>query len=149
MKLLPEFLKAIHEEAQGESLDRTTRVGCVILRKDCAAEEGIFSVNAFPTGTRTDVEERYTRPLKLKWTEHAERNAIFEAAKQGLPLAGAVMYLPWYPCADCARAIIQSGIVELVCHEPNWNAENWGEDFKIAAQMLSEAGVKQTFVEKL
>lgn len=144
-----EFLKAITEEAQKTSLDRSTRVGCVILRKGAPAEEGIFAANSFPEGVHVEVEARHERPAKYKWTEHAERNAIYVAARHGLATEGATMYLPWYPCADCARAIIQCGIAELVCYEPNWNDKTWGEDFKIAAQMLSEAGVKQTFEEKL
>jgi deoxycytidylate deaminase len=57
------------------------------------------------------------------------------------------MFLPWYPCVDCARAIIQSGIRELVCYKPDFNDPKWGEDFKIAARMFSEAGIVETFEE--
>lgn len=143
-----ELLRAIREEANEYGTDRSTRVGCVILRPN-DPEHSIYGMNSFAEGVDTEIDERHERPAKYKWTEHAERNAIYHAARTGTPIEGAVMYLPWYPCADCARAIIQCGLKELICYEPNWNDKTWGEDFKIAAQMLSEAGVKQTFEEKL
>ena len=39
-------------------------------------------------------------------------------------------YLPWYPCMDCARALVQAGIVELIAVEPDLADPKWGEDFK-------------------
>jgi len=61
------------------------------------------------------------RPAKYRWTEHAERNAIFSAARMGVSIVGATMYLPWFPCAECARAIVQSGIGALVAYQPGEN----------------------------
>jgi len=37
----------------------------------------------------------------------------------GVSIAGATMYLPWFPCAECARAIVQSGIGALVAYRPD------------------------------
>lgn len=55
---------------------------------------------------------------KYMYVEHAEKNAIFNAAKKGISLNGSVMYLyserGYYPCCDCARAIIQSGIKKVI-----------------------------------
>jgi len=51
------------------------------------------------------------------------------------------MYLRWFPCTDCARAIIQSGITDLVCSIPDFKDERWGEDFKISFEMLKECGI--------
>jgi dCMP deaminase len=59
--------------------------------------------NGFPRGADDDLEARHARPAKHKWTEHAERNAIFAAARAGIPIDGCTMYLPWFPCMDCAR----------------------------------------------
>jgi dCMP deaminase len=55
------------------------------------------------------------------------------------------MYLSWYPCADCARAIIQSGIVEVIGIEPDWDHPRWGTDFEVTRTLLYEAGVKVRF----
>lgn len=45
--------------------------------------------------------------------EHAERNAIFDAARNGIAVGGQRMYTTHAPCLECARAIIQAGIVHV------------------------------------
>ncbi len=97
--------------------------------------------NGFPRVVNDDIDERHERPIKYKWTEHAERNAIYNAAAKGIPLLNSIMHLAWYPCSDCARAIIQSGIKKIVCIEPDWDDQNWKEDFAISKEMLNEAFV--------
>ena len=57
------------------------------------------------------------------------------------------MYLPWFPCMDCARAIVQAGIVELIAIEPDLTDSQWGGDFQSATELLAEAGVAVRFVE--
>lgn len=103
--------------------------------------------NGFPRHVNDNVDERHQRPAKYKWTEHAERNAIYNAASVGIPTEGCRMYLPWYPCADCARAIIQASIYEIICIEPNWNDPIWKDDFAIVPVMLEEGGVLVRFYE--
>lgn len=88
-----------------------------------------------------DVEARHQRPAKYKWVEHAERNACYAAARIGVSLLGCTAYIPWYPCADCARALIQVGISTLVCYEPDWNDPVWKDDFAIVAEMLGESPI--------
>lgn len=121
------------------SKDQSRKVGCVIV----GSRNEILSTgfNGFPRGVNDDIETRHQRPAKYQWTEHCERNAIFNAASTGTKLHGAVMFLPWYPCVPCARAIIQSGIAELVCIEPDWNDATWKDDFAIVPGLLSEGNV--------
>src|SRR3954447_3751356 len=94
----------------GWSKDRSRKVGCVIV----GAHNEVRSTgyNGFPRGVCDDEDYRHDRPMKYRWTEHAERNAIYSAARIGVPLEGCRMFLPWFPCMDCARAIVQAGIVE-------------------------------------
>jgi dCMP deaminase len=127
----------------GWSKDRSTKVGCVII----APDRGIISTgyNGFPRGVDDTIEARHERPAKYKYTEHAERNAIYAAAKRGVTLQGSTMVLPWFPCAHCAMAIVQSGIRELVAIEPNLQDPRWGEDFKVATEILSEGGIAVRF----
>jgi len=96
------------------SNDEKTHVGAVIL----SPEGTIISVgaNSLTRGV-PNTPEVQERPEKYYWFEHAERNAIFEAAKLGIPLEGSVMYTNGIPCVDCARAIVQSGIKEVVYDE--------------------------------
>jgi len=52
------------------------------------------------------------------------------------------MYTTMFPCADCARAIIQCGIKKIISPTPDVNHEKWGEHFKAAMVMLEEAKVE-------
>lgn len=122
------------------SKDRSRGVGCVIVGPHNELRSSGF--NGFPRGVDDEPEYRHQRPLKYKWTEHAERNAIYNAARVGTPLESCRMYLPWFPCMDCARAIIQSGISELICIEPDWSDPQWAEDFAAVPQLLGEGGVQ-------
>lgn len=122
------------------SKDRSTKVGCVIV----GSEREIRSVgfNGFPRGIDDAVDDRHVRPVKYAWTEHAERNAIFNAARIGIPLSGCTMYLPWFPCVDCARAIVQAGLATLVAVEPDLTLPQWGEQFSLSLEIFSESKVQ-------
>lgn len=119
------------------SKDRSTKVGSVII--DDRNTLVSMGWNGFPRGIDDTIEARHARPAKYEWTEHAERNAIYNAAATGANVRGCTMYLAWFPCADCARAIIQSGITKVICAEPDWNHHKF--NFKVSREMLEEAGV--------
>lgn len=99
-------------------------------------------VNAFPMGVEY-TPERWERPLKYEIIEHAERNAIFSAARQGNPTEGAIMICPWAACANCGRAIINSGITTLISHKQSFDRSpgGWLEQIKIAFEMMHEAKI--------
>lgn len=120
------------------SKDRSTKVGAVIVGPD--NEPRSMGYNGFPRNVDDDVEERHERPVKYKFTEHAERNAVYNAARVGIPLKGCRIYVPWIPCSDCARAIIQSGITEIVTDNIDV-PERWRDDFLVALELLDEAGI--------
>ena len=127
-----------------ESPDTSRKTGCVIDTSGGLFHKGlIYGCNNFPDGVLV-TPERLSRPLKYVYTEHAERMAIYKAAAAGIELCGSTMYLSWYPCADCARAIVLSEIKRLVCFEPDWSEERYG--FNDARQILSEGGVLVEFV---
>ena len=131
------------------SKERGRRVGAVIVGLD--KEVRSVGFNGLPRGVRDDLEERHSRETGAKylWSSHAERNAIYNAARIGVPLKGCVMYVPWFPCVDCAKAIIQSGISELVAYEPDYDDHKWGAEFSLVTEMLDEAKVNIRFIEKL
>jgi dCMP deaminase len=52
------------------------------------------------------------------------------------------MYVSLFPCVECTRAIIQSGIKTLVCPEPNLDHERWGASFKVSLELLNEVGIE-------
>ncbi|NLD73412.1 MAG: cytidine deaminase [Chloroflexi bacterium] len=65
---------------------------------------------------------------------HAEQNAIIQAALHGVSVDGATIYCTHQPCITCAKMIINSGIVRVVC------ANTYPDDF--SRDMLEEASVQ-------
>lgn len=122
------------------SKDRSTKVGAVIV--DDGKVVIAIGYNGFPRGVDDDIEIYHKRPLKYKWTEHAERNAIYNAVRKGVSTMGCTMYLPWFPCMDCARAIVQSGISDVVVIKPDFQDERWGDDFVNAYTLFNSCNVK-------
>lgn len=125
------------------SKDPSTKVGCLAVAGRRLLTTGY---NGFPRGVNDDFSERYERPVKYLFTEHAERNAIYNAARNGVDLFNSVMYVTLYPCADCARGIIQAGVLQVIAPEPDWNLPGWKDSFAAARIMLAEARVATMFV---
>lgn len=136
------FLKLAYEIASW-SKDRSTQVGAVII--DDHKKPKSFGYNGNPRGVNDDVEARHERPGKYLFAEHAERNAIYNA---DTPLEGCTIYVTHFPCADCARAIIQKQISTVVVDAANNNrgdeglAERFGAHWAAADEMFEEAGVE-------
>jgi dCMP deaminase len=122
------------------SKDTSRKVGAVIVDKDHI----VISVgyNGFPRGCDDTIDTRYERPDKYLFTEHAERNAMYHAARHGVSLKGCSIYITQFPCADCARGIIQSGIDKIIAPSPDVNHDRWGDHFKASLVMLEEAKVE-------
>jgi dCMP deaminase len=143
-----EYFLNIAESVKLKSKDRRTQIGAVIVGKD--NEIVTTGYNSFPRGINDDVEERQQRPEKYFWFEHAERNAIYNAARIGVSLRDTTIYLTCgIPCSDCARGIISSGIRTIYCktEDTTKNREHWDEHAKRSLQMFQESGVEVIFYE--
>jgi dCMP deaminase len=142
------YMKMAHEIAKW-SKERGRRVGTVIVGSDDEIRSTGF--NGFPRGVNEDIEDRHGRETgeKYFWSSHAERNAIYNAARVGIPLKNCRIYVPWFPCGECAKAIIQSGIVELIAYKPDFDEPKWGEDFKRVDIMLNEGGVTVRYIPEI
>lgn len=125
------------------SEDRDRHVGCVIVGPN-GQEVRATGYNGLPRGVSDAHEDRFDRASgeKFLWGEHAERNAIYNAARVGISLEGCTIYVNRFPCADCARAIIQCGIARVV--SPSIPEADGALDysFQVAKQMLLEAGIE-------
>lgn len=121
------------------SPNRVRHVGAVLQPADGGPP--LSACNDFPRGV-ADTEQRHAGDGRLIWMEHAERNAIFAAARAGRRTAGARLASSYFPCADCARAIIQAGIRQLVTLPPDLDDPVWGASFGPSLAMLREAGVQ-------
>jgi len=126
------------------SKDPSKKVGAVIVNDFNRVVS--IGFNGFPSGCNDDIPERYSRPAKYYYTEHAERNAIYSAAFHGVSLYGTIIYVNVFPCSDCARAIIQSGIRKLIAPVPEIQDKkdkdsDWAYSFTKSAEMMDEVGI--------
>ena len=131
--------------AATKSPDLSTQNGAIIVAQNNVV---LQSCNEFPNRVKMK-GERLERPLKYSFTEHAERNVIFQAARLGVSTQGCTMYATWVACTDCARAIIQAGIPKVVTHKAtkDMTPEHWKESIDLAFAMFEEAGVEVEFLD--
>ncbi len=122
------------------SKDPSTQVGACIVSED----HRILSMgyNGMPTGCSDDElpwDRTAEDPLDTKYLYvcHAELNAILNHA--GPTLRGATIYVSLFPCNNCAKAIIQSGIREVVYQDDKYANT---PDVIASKKMLNMAGVK-------
>ncbi|HEU0081640.1 MAG TPA: deaminase [Bradyrhizobium sp.] len=141
------------DDVRKDSHDPDRKVGAVI--SDSGHQVLATGTNAPPSALRLTVEEsheaiRQDRTWKYFMLEHAERNAIFAAYALGKSLAGATMYSTLFPCADCARAIVASGLSRLVvlglARDPVRD-EKWLDHYRHASGILAMAGVAVVVVD--
>jgi dCMP deaminase len=127
-----------------KSKDKHTKIGAILVKNNKVISEGY---NGICSLVKDNKMERYERPEKYFWFEHAERNSIFSAAKFGISTDGSILYTNALPCFDCTRALIQSGIKEIIVHKQWKNYDEklqrnkWDENAIRSRLMLSEAGI--------
>ncbi len=120
------------------SKDPHTQVGAAIVDEN----HRVVSVgyNGFPSGVSDDEfpwsREGGVLDSKYAFVVHAELNAILNAPR---PVRGCTIYVSLFPCNECAKAIIQSGIKKIIYESDKYN----GVDTNIASKrMLKAAGVQ-------
>lgn len=141
------YFIAIADVVRTKSKDPSSKIGAVIIGQHKQIVSTGF--NGFPRGVDETDATRWERPIKYQYVEHAERNAIYNAARTGVSLSGCTLYLvgmgpPTVPCVECAKAIIQAGIVRVVGQAFREVPAHWEEDFAFAQALLREAGVEFT-----
>lgn len=126
------------------SKDPSTQVGaCIVNNKNKIVGAGY---NGLPIGCDDDdfpwEKEGEYMNTKYPYICHAELNAILNNI--GIALDGCKIYTALFPCNECAKAIIQSGIKEVIYLSDKYE----GNDvFKVSRLMLEKAGVKYRKVE--
>jgi dCMP deaminase len=129
------------------SEDTSRKVGAVIVGSGNAVLSTGY--NGFPRGVNAHAPERHSRidGEKYHWFEHAERNAIFNAARNGIKIEGSTLYCTSFPCSNCMSAIIQSGCIRLVGIEPDLNDLKYSRSFFVSLQMAAESGLRVDYLD--
>jgi len=147
------YFMGIAALASFRSKDPNTQNGACIIDSATLIPLAI-GYNGFPRGCPDDefswartAEKEYD--TKYPYSEHSERNAIFNAARKGISLEGSIMFLysekGYYPCSECARAIIQAGIKEVVmAFAITGNTDKY--DWTATTRMFNASGIQITIL---
>ena len=135
------YFRQLYLYAMNNSQDPSTQNAALLT--DGGAGIIAMECNNIPKKVN-DLDERWERPIKYHYVEHAERNVLYKAAMMGMPTIGLTMYCPWYACSDCARAIIQCGIKRVIGHKEyvDRTPDRWKESCSIGMEMMQEAGIE-------
>ena len=134
-----EYFMGVAKLAAHRSKDPSTQVGaCIVSQDDIIISTGY---NGMPKGCSDDEFpwDREGAETKYPYVVHAELNAILNA--NGRDLRGSRVYVALFPCNECAKAIIQSGVKEVVYLSDKY-ANTPGT--LASKRMLAAAGVKCT-----
>ena len=136
-----EYFMGVALLASMRSKDPSTQVGaCIVDRANHILSTGY---NGFPYGCSDDVypweREGNFCETKYPFVVHAELNAILNA--RGKNLTGAKIYISLFPCNECAKAIIQAGIKEVLYLSDKYEES---ESTIASKRMLTSSGVKFT-----
>lgn len=105
------------------------QVGALLVKNKMIISDGF---NGTPSGFENQCEDENdtTKPYVL----HAEANAITKVAKSGNSSEGATLYITTAPCIECAKLIIQAGIIRVV----------YAEEYRMSEgiELLKRAGIE-------
>ena len=110
------------------------QVGALLVKNQMIISDGY---NGTPSGFENNCEDENF--VSLPYVLHAEANAITKVARSNNSSDGATLYVTASPCIECAKLIIQAGIVRVV----------YGEEYRIrdGIDLLREAGITVDFVQ--
>lgn len=133
-----EYFMAIANLVKSRSKDPCTQVGACIVRDNKILSTGY---NGFPCGLS---DEKYPwgknnpdeTDNKYFYVVHAELNAILNSNNN---IKGSTIFVTKFPCNECAKAIIQSGISKVIYQDPKLDLED--NKVKAVFSMLHDAGI--------
>jgi dCMP deaminase len=99
--------------------------------------------NGLARGVHDDNDILENPDEKLKVICHAENNAILNAARVGVAIEGASIFVTKFPCLACCNAIIQAGITRIYTHDDwYWNDDPFDKDHSLKKDILRQAHVR-------
>ena len=134
------FYKLAKYAADLFSKDPNTKVGAICIAPDTLHIKSI-GYNGFPRKL-SESDNKWSKNKKYKYVVHAEANMICNASLNGISLQNSILVCTMFPCSECAKLIIQSGINTIISKKPNMNHERWGELFKISEEMFKELNIE-------
>lgn len=143
-----EYFMSIALLSAMRSKDPNTQVGACIVSSD----NRILSIgyNGTPNGYDDDCfpwgREGERLDTKYLYVCHGEMNAIINFRGSRKYLEGAKIYVDLFPCNECAKIIIQSGIKEVI-YARNYDYDNHSEEMEASIRMFNACGIKFRHLE--
>ncbi len=141
------FMTIAQAVAERATCDRG-RSGCVIVRDKqilvtgyVGSPKGMPHCDEVGHQMKTMRHEDDTETKHCVRTTHAEQNAIVQAAKLGVSINGSTVYCKMTPCSTCAKMILNSGVVRIVC-EKRYHAGSESEE------MFRQTGIELDYLEE-
>ena len=134
-----EFFMGVAELAAKRSKDPSTKVGAVIVKNNHIISTGY---NGMPN-TISNIDNDYIYPggrdedmskCQYSYVVHAEENAILSSP---IPVRDSILYCTLFPCNECAKAIVQSGIKEVVYKDKRNEVM-----YDVSTTIMQNAGIK-------
>jgi dCMP deaminase len=141
-----EYFMTIAEQVATRSTCMRRQIGAVIVKDKRILSTGY---NGAPSGlSHCDVVGCLREQLHIPSGEktelcraiHAEQNAVVQAARYGIPIEGATIYTTTQPCVQCAKILMNAGIVEIV-YQGTYPDQ-------LACDMLAESGIEVRRMER-
>lgn len=137
------FLLIVDAVSKRATCDRG-KSGCVITKDNRILATGYVGApskikDCYQQGhlMRKTINENKEISTHCVRTVHAEQNAIAQAAKYGISVDCATLYCTMEPCFNCAKLIVASGIIKVVCKHMYHAAKDTREIFKEAKISLN------------
>src|SRR5574343_222669 len=124
------FMRIAHDASTRASCDRL-RVGAVIARDRQVLTTGYNG--SLPGAPHCDEVGHLMKDGHCVRTNHAERNAVLQAARRGIMIDGSTCYCVWKPCLECLKALLGAGVRRVVYEKVYGNPKSYfGEDELLA-----------------
>jgi len=143
MTKLSKYMKLAELQAELFSKDPSRKVAALVIDDRFTIRSTGF--NGLPRGFE-ETYARWSKPKKYDYVIHAEANAVCSAARNGARLDGCTLVSTLFPCNECAKLIIQSGITKIVTKKPVEEYSSWLGSFEKSMEMFDECGIEIVYV---
>ena len=110
-------------------------VGCIIVKDNRILTTGYNG--SLPSTPHCDDIGHLMMNGHCIRTNHAERNAVLQAAKNGIALEGATCYCNWKPCLDCMKILVGAGITTIIYDEIYGNKSSYEGEEELFGTLIS------------
>ena len=137
------LMQHAYQYGEANSHDTSTKLGALLVNP-VSGHIKMKGANRYLSGAMANDPQNHERPRKYAYIEHAERDVLYQCFNDvSTNPACLIMVAPWACCADCARAIVYSGVTLLVVHKQACEKapDRWKESIEFGWDILAKQSV--------